>query len=57
MQNTKIMSEQDFANDIQAWANRYGSENAVAHLIDILNEVLDFDDRRCVACGLWDYEH
>lgn len=51
------MSEQDFANDIQAWANRYGSDNAVAHLIDILNDVLDFDDRRRVACELWEYEH
>lgn len=51
------MSEQDFANDIQAWANRYGSDNAVAHLIDILNEVLDFDDRGRVACELWEYEH
>ena len=56
VEKAKIMSEHEFAYDIQAWANKYGSENAVAHLIDILNEVLDFDDRGRVACELWDYE-
>ena len=50
------MSEQDFANDIQAWVNKYGSENAVTHLIDILNGVLDFGDRSRVACELWEDE-
>lgn len=51
------MGEHEFAYDIQAWANKYGSDNAMAHLIDILNDVLDFDDRRRVACELWEYEH
>ena len=51
------MNQEDFANDIQTWAERYGADNAVYHLIDIMVDNLSEEQLSIIANELWEYEY
>ena len=51
------MDEKEFAADIQDWSDRYGAENAVSHLIDIMIDNLTEEQLSFIANDLWLYEY
>lgn len=48
---------EDFSNDIITWSERYGADNALLHLIDIMMDNLTEEQLNIIANELWEYEY
>lgn len=47
---------ENFSNDIIAWSERYGADNALLHLIDIMMDNLSDEELDIIADELWEYD-